>query len=223
MKKTTTGLLTVALAAAMFFPSLAIAQLKNPSQMSKAGISESKATTISNLQEAYKGETTASAKYAAYSQKAEEEGYHEIAMLFKAASKSESIHANNHKAVLAQAGKSVPDFKPEFTVKSTKENLKDAIAGETYETKTMYPNFIKNAKIAKHQFAVISFSYAYQTEKKHRAFYEKALAALGNNTSKSLPTAYYICPTCGNTYETSAPARCGISMTSGDKFVKISD
>ncbi len=176
-----------------------------------------------NMQDAFKGETTASAKYAAYSQKAEAEGYHEIALLFKAASTSEHIHANNHKAVLEDAGQKVPGITPEFTVKTTNENLKDAIAGETYEINTMYPEFIKNANTAGNQLSLVSLNYAFKTEQKHKPFYEKALAALESNTVKTLPTIYYICSTCGNTYETIAPKRCGISMTSSEKFIKVTD
>lgn len=177
--------------------------------------------TTENMQAAFKGETTASAKYAAYSKKAEQEGYLQIALLFKAASTAENIHANNHKAVLQESGVSIPVIKPEFTVKSTKENLQDAIAGETYEATTMYPEFLTAANEAGNQLAMISLNYAYKTEKKHKVFYEAALTALQNNTVKSLPTVFYVCLTCGNTYETTAPARCGISMTSGEKFIKI--
>lgn len=177
--------------------------------------------TAENMQAAFKGETTASAKYAAYSKKAELEGYHQIALLFKAASTSENIHANNHKAVLQQSGISVPIIKPEFTVKTTKENLEDAIAGETYEVTTMYPGFLTTANAAGNQLAMISLNYAYKTEKKHKAFYEAAVNAMKNNKVKNLATVFYVCPTCGNTYETNAPARCGISMTSGEKFIKI--
>jgi rubrerythrin len=177
--------------------------------------------TIENMQAAFKGETTASAKYAAYSKKAAQEGYNEIALLFKAASTAENIHANNHKAVLQESGAAVPAVQPVFTVKTTRENLLDAIAGETYEVTTMYPEFLTTANEAGNQIALISLNYAYKTEKKHKAFYEAALTALQNNTVKSLATVYYVCPTCGNTYETTAPARCGISMTSGEKFIKI--
>ncbi|OIQ92879.1 rubrerythrin-2 [mine drainage metagenome] len=179
------------------------------------------AKTTENLQTAFKGETTASAKYAAYSKKAEQEGYHQIALLFKAASISENIHANNHKSVLQESGVSVPIIKPEFTVKTTKENLQDAIAGETYEVTTMYPEFLTAANAAGNQLAMISLNYAYKTEKKHKVFYEAALNALQNNSMKTLSTVFYVCPTCGNTYETTAPARCGISMTKGEKFIKI--
>jgi rubrerythrin len=182
---------------------------------------DAKSTTTENMQVAFKGETTASAKYAAYSKKAEQEGYHEIALLFKAASTSENIHANNHKAVLQESGINIPVIKPEYAVKSTKENLEDAIAGETYEVTTMYPDFLTTANEAGNQIALISLNYAYKTEKKHKVFYEAALAALQNNTVKSLPVVFYVCTTCGNTYETIAPARCGLSMTDSGKFIKI--
>lgn len=183
---------------------------------------EALALNYKNMQEAYKGETTASAKYAAYSKKAEEEGYHEIALLFKATSTSENIHANNHKAVLQAGGQKIPEIVPEFTVKSTAENLKDAIAGETYEITTMYPEFIANSNAAGNQVATISLTYAFKTEKKHKPLYEKALAAVENNTvSTSVPSVYFVCPTCGNTYDTSTPERCDISMTPSAIFKKI--
>jgi rubrerythrin len=182
---------------------------------------DANAKTTENLLAAFKGETTASAKYAAYSKKAEQEGQHEIALLFKAASTAENIHANNHKAVLQESNVSIPVIKPEFTVKTTKENLQDAVAGETYEATTMYPEFLTVANAAGNQLALISLNYAYKTEKKHKVLYEAALTALQNNTTKTLATVFYVCPTCGNTYETSAPARCGISMTGGEKFLKI--
>jgi rubrerythrin len=182
---------------------------------------ETKAKTIANLQDAFKGETTASAKYAAYSKKAEQEGHHNIAILFKAASKAENVHANNHKSVLIEYGAQVPVITPEYTVKSTKENLQDAIEGESYEVATMYPEFLKDASNSKSQLAQISFNYAFQVEKKHKVMYQKALAALSANTVNELPGVYYVCPTCGNTYDQIPPERCGISMTSSEKFFKI--
>ena len=191
------------------------------SQTTLASNEDLAAVTMQNMQTAFKGETTASAKYAAYSIKAEEEGFHEIAMLYHAASAAENIHANNHKVVLEEAGQTVPEIIPEFTVNSTKENLIDAIKGESYESNTMYPEFMVNAKAAKNKLAGISLNYAYRTELKHLKMYKSALAALESNNVKSLPTVYFICPTCGNTYQTTAPKRCGISMTSNEKFLKL--
>lgn len=182
---------------------------------------EAKALVAKNLVTAFTGETTASAKYAAYAKKAEEEGYHQIALLFKAASTSENIHAGNHRAVLEDMGTAVPAVTPQFSVKSTRENLEDAIAGETYEISTMYPEFLVNATSAGNQLALISLNYAYKTEQRHKPLYEKALTALQNNQEKTLAGVYYVCPTCGNTYDANAPKRCGISMTNGDRFIKV--
>ncbi|MDD3079544.1 MAG: ferritin family protein [Paludibacter sp.] len=183
---------------------------------------EAKSKTIADLQDAFKGESTASAKYADYSKKAEQEGYHNIALLFKAASMAEHIHANNHKSVLKEYGAEVPVVTPEYTVNSTKENLQDAINGESYEVATMYPEFLQDAGNSKSQLAQISFNYAFEVEKKHKVMYEKALAALSDNKVNELPQVYYVCPTCGNTYDQTPPERCGISMTSSEKFIKIS-
>jgi rubrerythrin len=188
---------------------------KNP------GASDAKVRTTDDLLAAFKGETTASAKYSAYAQKAEQEGFLSIAMLFKAASTAEKIHANNHKAVLEESGTKIPLVNPEFTVKSTKENLEDAIKGETYEATTMYPGFLKDAEAAGNQLAMISLTYAFKTEQKHLALYENALAAFGNNTVKSLSVVYYVCPTCGNTYDKAPATGCGICMTRPEKFIKI--
>jgi len=178
-------------------------------------------TTVENIKEAIKGETTASAKYAAYAKKARAEGYKKIAVLFAAASKSESIHAGNHRAVLSQLGEKMDTFEPEYEVKSTNENLQDAINGESYEVNTMYPDFLKAAQNENVNLALISFNYAYQTEKKHAALYKNALAQLEVGNEKSLPSKYFVCSTCGNTYEKEAPERCGISMTPRDRFVTI--
>ena len=194
---------------------------KPVAQVAEVSTVDADILTVKNLQAAFKGETTASAKYAAYSKKAEEEGLHEIAMLFHAASTAENIHANNHKAVLETQGQTTPEFTPEFTVKATKENLKDAVEGESYESNKMYPEFMIKAKEAGNDLAGVSFNYAYRTELKHLDMYKKALVALESNTVKSLPTVYFICPTCGNTYQSIAPKRCGISMTSSEKFIQL--
>jgi len=177
--------------------------------------------TIQNMHNAYKGETTAHFKYAAYSKKAAEEGHPEIALLFKAASGAELIHANNHKVVLLRMGEAIPEITPEFSVKSTAENLKEAIEGESYEFNTMYPEFIKDANAAGNYMAQISLTYAYKVEQKHRDFYIAALAALEAGTDNTLAKIYYLCPTCGNTYATTAPSRCEISMTDSKLFIKV--
>ena len=180
-----------------------------------------KQKVVDDLKAAFTGETTASAKYAAYAEKAKSEGLQKVALLFQAASKAENIHAGNHKAALEQLGASAPDVKPKYDVKTTKENLKDAIAGETYESTTMYPDFIEDGNAAKVTIALISFNYAYKTELKHKALYEAALKALESNKVETMASSYQVCTTCGNTYEGEGPARCGICMTSKDRYVTI--
>ncbi len=174
--------------------------------------------TIENMQSAYKGEKTATAKYEAFSKKAEEEGYHNIALLYNAVSAAENIHAINHKAVIEDAGGTVPIITPEFKVKTTKENLSDDINGEVYEAKTMYPDFLKTAETADNQIAFLSLTYAMKTELKHKFFFEQALGDINSNTLNSLPSKYFVCPACGNTYAT-APKHCDFSLTEREKFI----
>jgi rubrerythrin len=178
--------------------------------------------TIDDLKAGIKGETTASAKYAAFAMKAREEGNDTIAKLFDAASKAESIHATNHRKVLEGLGEKMDDFKPEFEVKTTAENLQAAIDGETYEVTTMYPQFLADAKAEKVQKAERSFNWAFDTEKKHASFYKKALEALKANAENKLAFEYAVCPVCGNTYEKATlDEKCAFCQTPKDKFIMI--
>jgi len=177
--------------------------------------------TIKNIKSAIIGETTASAKYAAYAKQARKEGYNKIALLFEAASKSENIHAYNHRSALEQLGEKMDKVTPKYEVKTTKQNLNDAIKGESYEVDTMYPDFIKTANEEGVNIAMLSFNYAFQTEKKHKAMYQNALEKLFAGQEKSLSDLYMVCTTCGNTYDSMAPKRCGISMTPRERFLTI--
>ncbi len=178
--------------------------------------------TIENLKGGIKGETTASAKYAAFAAKAREEGNDTIAKLFDAASKSESIHATNHRKVLEGLGEKMEDFKPEFEVKTTAENLQGAIEGETYEVSTMYPQFLADAKTEKVGKATQSFTWAVDTEKKHMVFYQKAFDVLKVNAENTLPLVFAVCPVCGNTYDNAAvDEKCVFCQTPKEKFIII--
>ncbi len=194
---------------------------KEESNKKALGAKDAKIASIKNLQAAFIGETTASAKYAAYSKKAQEEGFTQIALLFKATSASEKIHADKHRSVLEEMGESIPEVNAEYRVKSTQENLTDAIAGESYEIATMYPLFLTEANAADNQLAITSLNYAYRTEQRHKSMYEKALLAVQNKQVNSLSSEYFVCPTCGNTYDATPPKRCRISMTDSERFVRI--
>ncbi len=161
--------------------------------------------TEKNLKEAFAGESQANRRYLAFAKKAEEEGFKQMAKLFRAAAEAETVHAHNHLRALGG-------------IKSTKENIQEAIGGETYEFKKMYPEMVTKAKTEGLKQAEISFDYANQVEKIHAALYENALASLGKNKTVD----YYVCPVCGNTVEEKAPDQCPICSTPGSRFMKIS-
>ena len=178
--------------------------------------------TIDDLKVGIKGETTAFTKYAAFAQKARLDGKIGIANLFAAASKAEVIHAANHRKVLVTMGENMEDFNPQFEVGTTEENLQAAIDGESYEVVSMYPLFLLDAKTENANKAKKSFTWAYETEKKHLQFYTKCLDALKKKAENSLPTNYVVCPVCGNTFEKNTVENiCSFCLTSKDKFIEI--
>lgn len=160
--------------------------------------------TEKNLKEAFAGESQANRKYLAFARKAEQEGFKQVAKLFRAAAEAETVHAHAHLRVLEG-------------IRSTKENIQEAIAGETQEFKKMYPGMVAKAKEEGLKQAETSFDYANQVEKIHAALYEKALASLGKNDELD----YYVCPVCGNTVEGKAPDKCPICGVPGSRFMKV--
>lgn len=171
--------------------------------LSTSGYSQLKGSKVSEeLQVAYNGESTASAKYAGYAGAASKENLPMIAKLFEATSKAESIHASNHKRVMEVLGVQVdgPKIDP-FVVKTTAENLAEAIKGETYEFATMYPAFLRTAEAEKISEAIVTYRYALDTEKRHAILYQSVLEKLQSKKTDSIPTTWYVCPTCGNTYD----------------------
>lgn len=158
--------------------------------------------TLKNLMAAFTGESEANRKYTAYAKKAEKEGKTNAAKLFRAAADAETLHALKHFEVAGKVG-------------TTADNLKDGIAGETYEYKDMYPEFVKVAEAEGNKAALMAFSFAMKAEKVHAALYQDAL----ENIDKTEEVFYYLCPVCGN-IEKFIPERCSICGVSGDKFIK---
>ncbi len=177
--------------------------------------------TVANLKAAITGETTASASYAAFAQKAKDEGFPRIAVLFAAASKAESIHAKNHTDVLGKLGKTMEPVTPKVEVKSTKENLEAALRGEIHEVVSMYPEFINAAQADKLDDAVTTFNYAIEVEKVHRDFYTAAIDALGRKDFKKMSDVYAVCPVCGNTFGANVPNVCPICGAAKATFITI--
>jgi rubrerythrin len=159
--------------------------------------------TEQNLAEAFAGESQANRKYLAFAKQAEQDGYKQVAKLFRAAAEAETVHAHSHLRTMAG-------------VKSTVDNLQEAIAGETHEFKNMYPAMIEAAKAEDEKAAVRSFTYANEVEKVHAALYEKALSSLENLEE----TDYYICSVCGYTVEGAPPDDCPVCKAKAKAFFK---
>jgi len=162
--------------------------------------------TMEDLKTAFAGESQANRKYTAFAKKADEEGYHQVARLFRAAAYGETIHALRH-------------FRNMGEIKSTKENLEAAIAGETYEFTEMYPPFVENAKAESNKPAEKGFADANAVEQVHAKLYKEALENLGKPGEEF---DYYVCPICGYVHAKGAPERCPVCNTPGSKFEKMS-
>lgn len=150
--------------------------------------------TEENLRKAFCGESMANRKYLAYAEKSDEEGYPEIAKLFRKHAEEETAHALSH---LKRLG----------AIKSTKENLEDAISGETGEYKEMYPDFAKKAREEGDEDSAKYFEALAEVEEHHAQEYYKALNKLeGRQVKWKCDVCGYIhiggepperCPRCG--------------------------
>jgi rubrerythrin len=163
--------------------------------------------TKDNLQAAFAGESQASRRYLYFAEKADKDGFPQVARLFRAASEAETVHARNHLRVMEGIG-------------STADNLKEAATGESYEFTEMYPDFIKQAGAEKNQGAATSFSYANAVEKIHHGLYQEALQAVQKG-QKVKEEPFFVCQVCGNTVAGEAPEKCPICGTPRSGFKKV--
>ncbi len=163
--------------------------------------------TIENAKEAFAGESQANRKYLAFSEKAAEEGFKNIATLYKAASEAEAIHAKKLLKVLA-------------AIEPTAKNLEVSIAGETHEFTHMYPEFVKLAETEGRSDAMLAFTHAMKAEQVHANLYKKALDAVkaGNDLGRE---KIFLCPVCGNIETGKAPDKCPICGVFGKQFREI--
>jgi rubrerythrin len=157
------------------------------------------------LKEAFAGESQANRKYLAFAAKADQEGFPQAARLFRAAAEAETIHAHAHLRALKG-------------IKSTKENLQEAIAGETHEFTRMYPAMIETAKNEGNKEALRSFTFANDVEKTHAGLYQQMFDKLEDSKESY---SYYVCPVCGFTSEKEAPETCPVCGAKGKVFKKV--
>ena len=161
-------------------------------------------STEKNLAAAFAGESQANRKYLAFAKQADQEGFPQIARLFRATAEAETIHAHAH--LKAMGG-----------IKSTAENLQAAVSGETYEFSDMYPPFIQEAEAENNPAAVRTFKLANEAEKVHADLYKKALA----NLDKKETYDVYLCIVCGHVAEGAAPDACPICGAKAAAYKKI--
>ncbi len=160
--------------------------------------------TEQNLRDAFAGESQANRKYLAFAKQAEKEGHAQVAKLFRAAGAAETVHAHAHLRALGEIG-------------TTTENLKVAVAGETHEFKSMYPDMIEEAKAEGNKTAERSFVYANEVEKVHADLYQKAL----DNLDSLEEAEYYVCSVCGMTVENEPPDTCPVCGAKSSAFFKV--
>ena len=163
--------------------------------------------TIENLKSAFAGESQANRRYTAFARKAVEEGFPQAAKLFRAAAEAETVHALNHLRITGE-------------IKSTMANLETAFAGETFEFRKMYPEYLKVAGEEDNKQAVWSFDVANKVEQVHADLYTKAMQAVKSGADVA-KTSYYVCSVCGNTVENAPPEKCPICGAPKNKFNEI--
>jgi rubrerythrin len=160
--------------------------------------------SIADLKEAFAGESQANRKYLAFAEKADREGYPQVARLFRAAAEAETVHAFNHLKALKGIG-------------STAENLKEAIAGESAEFQKMYPRMIADSQAEGHKDAERTFVYANEVEKVHAALYQKALETMEDKKLVDL----FVCQVCGYTVEGEPPDNCPVCKAVKKIFKRV--
>jgi len=174
--------------------------------------------TIKNLNAAFQGESNASNRYAAFAKAADQQGFPQVARLFRATSASEAIHRDTHKAAIIELGGTVESFKlDEVNPGTTADNLKASIKGESYERDTMYPGFLATAKADDAKAAIRTLQFALAAEKEHAMLYQQALDQLGKNPSQD----YFVCQVCGMTLTELPAKKCPSCRKSRDEFKLI--
>ena len=149
-------------------------------------------SSMENLKAAFAGESQANRKYLAFAKKAEQEGYPQVAKLFRAAAEAETVHAHAH--LRAMGG-----------ISDTVAHLEEAIAGEGHEFTEMYPPFVAAAVEEGNKKAEISFKNAMAVEKTHHDLYTGALAAVKAGGDLPAAARFAATPMWAMIFPTAAP------------------
>jgi len=160
--------------------------------------------TEENLYQAFVGEAKAALRLLGYAAKAAEEGYPQMAKLFRAISAAERVHGLRELRLLK-------------VIKSTEENLKASFESETTVNENVYPEMIKAAEAEGNRAAAISFSNARDAESFHAKLYKNAI----DHMVAEKETSYHVCQVCGYVADGAAPDECPVCGAKKDKFLQV--
>jgi len=159
--------------------------------------------TLNNLKAGFVAESQAHLRNLTFAMKAEQEGYPQVARLFRAIAEAEAVHAFNHFRLLGAAS-------------GTQENLESAFERENLAAST-YPQFIREANEEGNTSVATVLGYSRDVEKGHAKLYKKALA----HTMAEEETEYYVCQVCGYVSDGVLPDVCPICGAPQEKFRKV--
>jgi len=131
--------------------------------------------TFDNLKAAFSGESQANRRYLYFAQKADVEGYNDVAAVFRSTAEGETGHEHGNLVFLEAGGDPATGLK----IGPTGDNLKAAIAGETHEYTDMYPGMAKTARQEGFEEIADWFETLAKAEKSHAGRFQKALDTLG--------------------------------------------
>ncbi len=159
--------------------------------------------TLQNLKAGFIAESQANLRNLAFAMKAEQEGYPQMARLFRAVAEAEAVHAFNHLRLLG-------------AISGTQENLESAFEKENLASNA-YPRFIKEASEEDNPHVARIFGYSRDVERGHARLYSKAL----DHMVSDVDTEYYVCGVCGYVSDGILPDECPICGAPKEKFRRV--
>ncbi len=165
-----------------------------------------KEKTRQNVYKAFIGEAKAYFRLLAYSERAEEEGIPQAALLFRAIAEAERVHATRHM-----------NLAKDIIVKDTDTNLVDSFKREQSISENEYPDFIKDAEEEGEKAAVQTFTHARDAETYHAKLYERAIYDVIKDSTR----AYYVCQVCGYVTGRKIPEKCPVCGAGREKFKTV--
>ena len=130
--------------------------------------------TEQNLKDAFAGESQANRRYLYFAQKADVEGYNDVAAVFRSTAEGETGHAHGHLEYLEETG----DPATGEPIGATSDNLKAAVAGETHEYTDMYPGMARTAREEGFEEIADWFETLAKAERSHAGRFSRALGEL---------------------------------------------